>query len=233
MKTLALFLAAACAASAQEFALPAESGALAARARALAARPQAPAALSSADRAAAAASLAGFARLHDEGVWGGGKADPLPETARAGALAFRAAAAVSPLNRGFLALGPAGATGKVKAGFLGLGNGDYRVHQNDAFQIVFEVHTNYIDGRFTLKRDQATGKDALGFTGRLKDPSTNIWSSVDAINPGTVTYDPSSDSGTIGWRLKDQPKQDSYRNGGSGGDMTITLSGNEHEFVRD
>lgn len=146
---------------------------------------------------------------------------------------FRAQAQAPALNRGFAALGPANATGKVKAGPFGVGNGTYRVAVNDAYLLQFDVSTAYISGRFTLKRDPATGADLLGFAGKLKDPNTGDWNAVNSLEPGRVTYDAGSDSGTIGWKLRGQAQQDSYRNGGAGGDMTVSLSGHDHEFVRD
>lgn len=145
---------------------------------------------------------------------------------------LRSAAQVVPINRGFQALGPAGATGQVKAGPFGVGNGTYRVAANDPYQILLDVKTNYVDGRFTLKRDATTGQDLLGFAGRLKDPNTGAWSDVNSLNSGTVTYDPSSDSGAIGWSLQGKSQKDSYHDGATGGDMTISLSGHDHEFIR-
>lgn len=154
--------------------------------------------------------------------------------ARARAMPRPRAQALAPaVNRGFAALGPAGATGRVKAGPFGVGNGTYRVAVNDAYLVQFDVSTPYISGRFTLKRDQSTGKDQLGFSGKLKDPNSGEWSSVSSLDDGAVTYDPASDSGTIAWRLRGQTQQDSYRDGGSGGDMTVSLSGHDHEFIRD
>ncbi len=148
-------------------------------------------------------------------------------------LPFRATGQAAPLNRGFQALGPAGATGQVKAGPFGVGNGSYRVAANDPDQLLLDVRTNYIDGRFILTRDAATGRDSLGFKGRLKDPSRGDWNDIDSLKDGTVTYDPSSDSGLIGWNLRGQRQQDSYRGGAAGGDMVISLSGHDHEFIRD
>jgi hypothetical protein len=145
---------------------------------------------------------------------------------------LRATAQVTPINQGFRALGPAGATGQVKAGPFGVGNGTYRVAANDPYQILLDVKTNYVDGRFTLKRDATTGQDSLGFAGRLKDPNTGTWSDVNSLKDGSVTYDAGSDSGAIGWTLQGKSQKDNYHDGASGGDMTISLSGHDHEFIR-
>jgi len=222
MTLFPLLLALAVAAPAQDFMMPEEIGAILQGARRLAAEAKA------APRPAAAnAQGDAFARSLKRGLWGGGKADPL--------FAAQDAQAVqpAPINRGFQGLGPAGKTGRVKGpGIFGSGDGTYRVVENGPWQIVLLMKTGYIDGTFTLKRDAATGKDSLGFNGRLWDADRGEMSPpANSVNDGTVGYDPASDTGTIAWRLNGQWNQDTYRGGraGSGG-MTITLGGHGHDF---
>lgn len=228
---LLLALAAAAPVHAQDFLMPEELGAILHGARALAA--QAPrGAPPAADPAADA-----FARALAAGLFGGGKADPLPApeprfaTAQAGQVPQPA-----PINRGFQGLGPAGKTGRVKGpGIFGSGDGTYRVAENSPWQVVLQMKTGYIDGTFTLKRDPATGKDTLGFSGRLWDADAGRMSPPSSsVNDGKVDYDAATDTGSIGWRLNGKWNQDTYRGGraGSGG-MTITLGGHGHDFAQD
>lgn len=215
-----LILALAVAAPAQDFLMPEEIGAVVQGAHRLAAGAKA-----APKPAAAADPGAAFARALARGLWGGGKADPL--------FAVAQAAQPAPINLGFQGLGPAGKAGRVKGpGIFGSGDGTYRVVENGPWQIVLQMKTGYIDGSFTLKRDPATGKDSLGFNGRLWDAGRGeMGPPANSVNDGTVAYDPASDTGTIAWRLNGQWNQDTYRGGraGSGG-MTITLGGHGHDF---
>lgn len=152
--------------------------------------------------------------------------------ASAGSL-FKAAQAGTPINSGFMALGAAGKTGKISGPPLG-GDGTYRVIQNDASQMVFDMNTGYVAGRFTLKRDAATGKDTLGFDGQTKSGPFSGWTPSKGIYDGQVTYAPGSDSGTILWQLNGQMIQDTYSGGRAGSrTMVITLKGNKHTFTQD
>jgi hypothetical protein len=152
--------------------------------------------------------------------------------------AFRAAAAApvtaqaaAPVNTGFLALGAAGKTGTVK-GPPG-GDGTYKVWQNDATQMIFDMQTGYVVGRFTIKRDQASGKDILGFEGSTKDGPFSGWTPSKGNYAGQVTYNAGSDSGTIAWQLNGEQIRDTYKNGRAGSrSMTITLQGHEHTFTQ-
>src|SRR3569832_1589467 len=109
---------------------------------------------------------------------------------RAQAASAQAGAAI---NTGFLALGAAGKTGQVQ-GPPG-GDGTYKVWQNDANQMIFDMRTGYVVGRFTIKRDPATGKDQLGFEGSTKDGPFSGWTPAKGIYSGVITYNPASDSG--------------------------------------
>lgn len=148
--------------------------------------------------------------------------------------AFRAQAApaVAPVNTGFLALGAAGKTGQVQ-GPPG-GDGTYKVWQNDATQMVFDMNTGYIVGRFTIKRDAATGKDLLGFEGSTKDGPFSGWTPSKGLYAGQITYDARADSGTVVWQLNGETIRDAYKGGRAGSRaMTITLKGHEHTFTQD
>lgn len=230
MTVLPILLALAVAAPAQDFMMPEEIGAVLQSTRRLAAEAR------GAPKGAAAADPAGdaFAKALASGLWGGGKADPLPAPPRR--TGFSAdAVQPAPINRGFLGLGPAGKTGRVKGpGIFGSGDGTYRVVENGPWQVVLQMKTGYIDGSFTLKRDPATGKDSLGFNGRLWDSNQGRMSDpTDSVNDGQVGYDPGSDTGTIAWRLNGQWNQDTYRGGRAGaGGMTITLGGHGHDFIQ-
>ena len=225
-----LLLALVAAAPAQDFLLPEELGAIMQGARRVAAQPQRPA------RPAADPAADAFARALTAGLWGAGKADPLPAETRFSAAAALAAPQPAPINRGFQGLGPAGKTGRVKGpGIFGSGDGTYRVVENGPWQVTLQMKTGYIDGIFTLKRDPATGKDSLGFSGRLWDADNGrMTPPTTSVNDGKVDYDAATDSGGIGWRLNGQWKQDAYHGGraGSGG-MTITLGGHGHDFIQD
>jgi hypothetical protein len=151
---------------------------------------------------------------------------------RAAAAPVRAAAA-APINTGFQALGPAGKTGTVQGPALG-GDGTYRVIQNDATQMIFDMKTGYVNGRFTLVRDAATGKDILGFAGQTKDGPFSGWTQASGNYAGQITYNPGSDSGTIAWQLNGEQISDTYSGGRAGSrSMTITLKGNSHTFTQD
>lgn len=171
-----------------------------------------------------------FARaLAAEGVWGDGKGDPLPER-----LQRAQGQAVTPLNLGFQALGPKGAKGRIVGPHpLGFANGTYEVFENSPFHVVIGMNTGYIDGRFSLKRDPVTGKDVMGFSGRLLE--NGDWGAPRrGANDGLVTYDPNTDSGTIRWLMRGEWRQDAYSRGRAGGRaMYISLSGNKHEFHRE
>jgi len=151
---------------------------------------------------------------------------------RASAAAPVTAQAAAPLNTGFLALGAAGKTGRVQ-GPPG-GDGTYKVWQNDATQMIFDMKTGYVVGRFTIKRDQASGKDILGFEGSTKDGPFSGWTPSKGNYAGQVTYNAGSDSGSISWQLNGEQIRDTYKNGRAGSrSMTITLKGNEHTFTQD
>jgi hypothetical protein len=152
--------------------------------------------------------------------------------------AFRAAGAIStkavaPINSGFYGLGAAGKTGTIKGPPLG-GDGTYRVIQNDANQMVFDMKTGYVVGRFTIARDAATGKDTLGFDGQTKDGPFSGWTASRGSYAGQIRYDAASDSGTIAWQLNGEQINDTYKGGRAGSrSMTITLKGNDHTFTQD
>ena len=199
MIILALLLAGAAAAPAQDFAMPEELGAAVQSSRQLGAgAPQAVRALRSADEAAPASE-----------------------------------ASAAPINTGFRALGAAGQTGTVKGpGLFGAGDGTYRVVNNSPYKMVFDMQTGYVNGRFTLKRDPATGRDLLGFAGQTRGASSD-WTSASGSFAGAVVYNPESDSGTISWRLNGERHDDTFQNGRAGSrSMTITLSGNAHTFTQ-
>ena len=230
---LLAFVSAASAAPAQEFKLPDEIGSVMRDIRRVAAGAQ------TTPRPTASADGDAFGRSLSFGIWGGGKADRLarPEP-RFGALSDVRTSATqpAPINRGFQGLGPAGKTGRVKGpGIFGSGDGIYRVIENGPWQIVLQMKTGYIDGRFTLKRDAATGQDSLGFSGRLWDSDNGrMGPPTDSANDGQVSYDAASDSGGIAWRLNGQWRQDSYHGGRAGASgMTITLGGHGHDFTQD
>lgn len=232
-----LVLALAAAAPAQDFAMPEEIGAVMRGLRNVAAESKA----APRPTASASAEAEAFARALKAGLWGGGRADRLPVSSpRAFALtapdAAAQAAQTAPINLGFQGLGQAGKTGRVKGpGIFGSGDGTYRVIENTPWQVVLQMKTGYIDGRFTLKRDAATGRDSLGFSGRLWDSDNGrMGPPTDSVNDGQVSYDAASDSGGIAWRLNGQWRQDSYHGGraGSAG-MTITLGGHGHDFLQD
>lgn len=143
------------------------------------------------------------------------------------------AQAVAPINTGFQGLGAAGRTGTVQGPALG-GDGTYRVIQNDATEMVFDMKTGYVDGRFTLKRDPDSGKDLLGFVGQTKDGPFSGWTPSKGSYAGRISYDPGSDSGTIAWRFNGAQVTDTYSGGRAGSrSMTITLNGHEHTFTQD
>ena len=139
----------------------------------------------------------------------------------------------APINAGFQALGAAGKTGKVSGpGLFGGGDGTYAVVRNDPDQMVFDMKTGFVNGRFTLKRDLATGKDLLGFAGQIKDGPMADWKPIAGNYSGQIAYDAGSDSGTIAWTLAGSQVTDTY-SGGRTGAMTITLKGNAHTFTPD
>ncbi|MDE2140840.1 MAG: hypothetical protein KGL74_13565 [Elusimicrobia bacterium] len=229
-----LLLALAAAAPAQDFMMPEEIGTVMRGMRNVAAQSKAAAR----PPAAASAEADAFARALTAGLWGGGRADRLPSPLpRAFALtAPDATAQATPINRGFQGLGPAGKTGRVKGpGIFGSGDGTYRVIENTPWQVVLQMKTGYIDGRFTLKRDAVTGKDSLGFAGRLWDADNGrMGPPTDSVNDGQVSYDAASDAGRIAWRLNGEWKQDAYHGGRAGATgMTITLGGHGHDFLQD
>lgn len=152
---------------------------------------------------------------------------------RAPVVVFRAARAGTPINAGFLALGAAGKTGKVAGPPFG-GDGTYHVLQNDANQMVFDMKTGYVQGRFTIKRDAATGRDTLGFDGRTKSGPFSGWTQCSGLYDGEITYNAGSDSGTIRWQFNGQEVRDTYKGGRAGSrSMTITLKGHSHTFTQD
>lgn len=162
------------------------------------------------------------------GVWGGGRGDRLPATT------FRPKQ-LSPLDPGFKALGPTGKTGSVD-GPGSQGNGRYRVISSEPYQVVLEMKTGYIDGRFTLKRDTTTGKDSLGFSGRLWDQSRGAWAApTEGINDGLITYDSGKDNGRIKWKENGAWKDEGYWNGRAGNkSMTIEFGGGwDHDLSQD
>jgi hypothetical protein len=162
-----------------------------------------------------------------------GAAAPTAAAAFRAAITFKAAQVGTPINTGFLALGAAGKTGTIKGPPLG-GDGTYRVLQNDAAQMVFDMKTGYVVGRFTLRRDAATGKDTLGFDGQTKDGPFSGWTPGSGIFAGQITYNPGADSGTILWVLDGAQVNDAYNGGRAGSrSMTITLKGNKHTFTQD
>lgn len=231
---LPLLLALAVAAPAQDFVMPEEVGAIMQSTRRLAAEAR------TAPKGAPAPAPAdpdggAFARALLSGLWGGGKADPLPAPTRRDGFSA-AAVQPAPINRGFQGLGPAGKTGRVKGpGLFGSGDGAYRVVENTPWKVVLRMKTGYIDGTFTLSRDAVTGKDSLGFNGSLWDSDQGrMTPPSNTINDGQVGYDPASDTGTIAWRLNGQWKQDAYKGGRAGTrGMTITLGGHGHDFLQD
>lgn len=162
-------------------------------------------------------------------------ADGAPQAVRSlRAAALPAAApAVAPLNVGFLALGAAGTAGTVKGPPFG-GDGTYNVVQNDPDQMAFDIKTGYVNGRFTLSRDPATGKDTLGFTGQVKNGPFADWQQLTGSYPGQIGYNPGKDSGTIAWSFGGSPVTDTYNGGGRAGSrsMTITIDGNAHTFTQ-
>ncbi len=142
-----------------------------------------------------------------------------------------AAQAYAPLNAGFQALGAAGKTETMVGGpaRFEAGDGTYRVIQNDPLQMVFTMKTGYVDGRFTLSRDAATGKDTLGFTGQTKDGPFSGWTqSQRQLRRPDHLQPAGSDSGAISWQLNGAQVNDTYRGGRAGSrSMTITLKGND------
>jgi hypothetical protein len=204
MLLLPLLLAAAAAAPAQDLAVP----------------PGLSAAVASARQLAAGAPLA-VKNLRA----------PAPAPAAA---APAAQAVVAPLNTGFQALGPAGKTGKVNGpGPFGEGDGTYDVVQNDPDQMVFDMKTGYVNGRFTMSRDPATGKDTLGFAGQTKDGPFADWVTATGNYAGQISYNSGSDSGTIQWQFEGASVTDTYSGGRAGSkSMTITLKGNSHTFTQ-
>ena len=152
--------------------------------------------------------------------------------------AFRAAAAApvtaqaaAPINTGFLALGAAGKTGTVQG--PAASQGTYKVWQNDATQMIFDMSTPFVVGRFTMKRDAASGKDILGFEGSTKDGLFSGWTPSKGVYAGQITYSAGSDSGTIAWQLNGEQIRDTYKGGRAGSrSMTITLQGHEHTFTQ-
>jgi hypothetical protein len=152
---------------------------------------------------------------------------------RAASVKLRAAQAASPINAGFLALGAAGKTGSIKGPPMG-GDGTYRVIQNDPTQMVFDMKTGYVAGRFTLTRDAATGKDMLGFDGKTKDGPFSGWTQISGSYPGLIAYNAGSDSGTIDWQFNGEQIRDTFNGGRAGSrSMVITLKGNTHTFTQD
>jgi hypothetical protein len=137
---------------------------------------------------------------------------------------------VASINAGFLALGAAGKTGTVRGlGFAGA----YRVIQNDPAEMVFDMQTDFVAGRFTMKRDAATGKDLLGFEGQTKDGPFSQWTQSKGNYAGQITYNAGKDAGSISWQLNGQQIQDTYGGGRAGSrSMTITLKGTTHTFTQ-
>jgi hypothetical protein len=155
---------------------------------------------------------------------------------------FRAAAAPSPadgslvklpapINTGFLALGAAGKTGTVQG--PAASEGAYKVWQNDATQMIFDVSTPFVVGRFTMKRDAASGKDLLGFEGSTKDGLFSGWTPSKGNYAGQISYNAGTDSGAIQWQMNGEKILDTYSGGRAGNrSMTITLKGNKHTFTQ-
>lgn len=166
-----------------------------------------------------------FARTLGGGFWGGGRAEPLP---------LQASSRVLPVNLGFSALGPKGAGGRVGGpGILGMGDGRYRVEENAPFLVVIRLETGFVQGRFVLSRDSATGADTIGFMGRVME--NGAWGPMrEGLNPGSVSYDAAADRGAVRWSAGGRRQEDSYERGGPGSrSMRITLNGHAHNFYRD
>lgn len=220
-----LLLAAAAAASAQDFSVPNALGAIREEAASM---PDI--------RGRAVVSGAPFQAYRDtfaealkDGLWGAGKADELDEAARR-----VQARQIVPINAGFQALGARGTKGRIKGPHpLGFADGTYEVVENSPFLVVIAMRTGYIDGRFTLKRDQATGRDTLGFAGRLMQDGR--WGAPqNGMNEGSVFYDAATDTGAIRWVMNGQWRQDTFLRGRAGGrSMRITLGGHAHDFFQD
>lgn len=147
----------------------------------------------------------------------------------------KAKSAGVPLQTGFMALGPAGKTGTVD-GPGRQGNGTYRVDRNDPYALRLWIATGYVEGAVSLTRDQATGRDVLGFSGKYWDQDKGGWGApVDGSNEVVITYDARKDSGKIRWQEGGSWKEERYW-GGRGGRtaMTIELAGGwDHDFKQD
>ncbi len=161
-----------------------------------------------------------------------GAGAPAATAAFRASIFFQAAQVGTPINTGFQALGAAGKTGTVKGPPFG-GGGTYRVIQNDPTQMVFDMSTGYVVGRFTLTRDSATGKDSLGFNGKTKSGPFSGWTPSNGTYAGEITYNAGSDSGAISWVLDGARVNDTYSGGRAGSrSMVITLKGNKHTFTQ-
>ncbi len=187
-------------------------------------RPACPAAVAAAaDPEGPADCDAAFSR-----PWGIGVSDKLPASPRA-------AAAAGPLNTGFQALGPAGKTGKVD-GPGSQGNGTYKVHKNEPYELGLNIATGYISGTLTLKRDAATGADTIRFAGWLWDHGRGAWGAfTDTTNDVRITYNARKDEGRLNWTENGEAKSEGFWGGRAGRrSMTIEAGGGwNHDFKQD
>ncbi|MBI5596396.1 MAG: hypothetical protein HY928_09945 [Elusimicrobia bacterium] len=146
-----------------------------------------------------------------------------------------AKSANGPLQTGFMALGSAGKTGTVD-GPGRQGNGTYRVDQNDPYALRLWIATGYVEGTVSLTRDEATGRDVLGFTGKYWDQDKGNWGApVSGSNEVVISYEARKDSGKIRWQENGSWKEERYWGGRAGRtSMTIELAGGwDHDFKQD
>jgi len=149
---------------------------------------------------------------------------------------FLQGAQIPPINTGFKALGTAGQSGKID-GPGKKGNGSYRVVKNEPYELSMEVHTGYIDGVTTFKREPATGRDTAAYSGRLWDGEKDAWGPpLEKLGPVEVVYGAGEDSGKVRWVEDGQKKEEGYWGGGRDGKRSMTIEfggGWDHDFVRD
>ncbi len=141
----------------------------------------------------------------------------------------------SPINTGFQAMGRAGDTGGID-GPGRKGNGRYRVVKNDPYEVAMDIQTGYVSGIMTLRRDPATGKDQMLFSGRVWDGDNDRWGAhEDKTNDVVITYDAWHDCGKIIWTEKGGRKEEGFWEGRAGRrSMIIELGGGyNHRFDQD
>lgn len=117
-------------------------------------------------------------------------------------------------------------------GPLSIGDGVYSVQKNDCFTIELNIKTGFIDGLFSLLRNKDTCADAIAVKGKLKSGISGPWVDQNSQVVATISYDAKKDQGVIRYTDVQGLHNDKFFDGNNNDkEMTIELSGYEHEFM--